>query len=569
MKERVASRRVLLLALLAASACRASDLPSAQAPALVEVDASRGAGERDALATRAAAGAQRTEPPAAAGGRADGELLLAESWRDVLGEVQGRAYALVYDEPDSSLRLDRSEITRGLVFVHPLEIASMSPSSLFATIAAQTGAGADSWFDSLVRGATEIHVAPGGEEGHHVARMCSSLPNLSARRKVLHAYAARDSIGRCGRGGVGEDDAVCSAGKGWPGWEVLTEPRGFSHVEVAIDEPLAGDMIPACSTGNPLHQLVLSFRAFQTLPPRAVLFLTIDDTPLISGALTPVLATLREGEQDPSPPSAGGVPWERRRTDTAPGPGMARAEVAAGGEEDGSSIFCDVQFSGNKLENIEGRCSLAIMLQPLAVGRHTAVVTLHSNETARNMSAVSAFTVVGGVLQERQGPAVGAVRHARTPVQYGKGHWVWHSLEVPELGEAAARVEADFKRHKRQILRQMLAENGLAAPEAASGGDVDASGDAFMRTQPPGVTVAEMVYNAEAAAHSQQVPVVVFPLPNTTVHVLDKVPITLGVRIALGWPLLSPKIAQISINIMLELDVPGREPNISYLGERE
>jgi hypothetical protein len=45
-------------------------------------------------------------------------------------------------------------------------------------------------------------------------------------------------------------------------------------------------------------------------------------------------------------------------------------------------------------------------------------------------------------------------------VQYGKGHWVWHSLDVPELGEDAAQVEANFKRHKRKILRQMLAENG-------------------------------------------------------------------------------------------------------------
>jgi hypothetical protein len=54
-----------------------------------------------------------------------------------------------------------------------------------------------------------------------------------------------------------------------------------------------------------------------------------------------------------------------------------------------------------------------------------------------------------------------------------------------------------------------------------------------------------------------QEPVVVFPLPNTTIFVLDKVPITIGVRVALGWPLLSPKIAQISINVLLELDVVG------------
>jgi len=51
--------------------------------------------------------------------------------------------------------------------------------------------------------------------------------------------------------------------------------------------------------------------------------------------------------------------------------------------------------------------------------------------------------------------------------------------------------------------------------------------------------------------------VVVFPLPNTSIFVLDKVPITIGVRVALGWPLLSPKTAQISINVLLELDVVG------------
>jgi hypothetical protein len=36
-----------------------------------------------------------------------------------------------------------------------------------------------------------------------------------------------------------------------------------------------------------------------------------------------------------------------------------------------------------------------------------------------------------------------------------------------------------------------------------------------------GITVAEMMYNAEAAAHTQQEPVVVFPPPNATIEVRD------------------------------------------------
>jgi hypothetical protein len=233
MKERVATS-VLLLALFSSSAC----LPHHQSPAAVEVD-TRAMGDRGALATPRAAGSERPAPVARSSETSDGELL-AGTWRDILGQVHGRLYALVYDEPDNSLLLDRSEITRGLLFVHPLEIASVSASSLFTTT--DTTTGADSWFDRLVRGATEIHLVPGGEEGRRVARICSSLPNLSARRKVLHVYAMRGSIiGRCAQGGEGrgEEGGVCSDAEGQPGWEVLHGPRGFSHLDIGIDEPLA------------------------------------------------------------------------------------------------------------------------------------------------------------------------------------------------------------------------------------------------------------------------------------------------------------------------------------------
>jgi hypothetical protein len=33
--------------------------------------------------------------------------------------------------------------------------------------------------------------------------------------------------------------------------------------------------------------------------------------------------------------------------------------------------------------------------------------------------------------------------------------------------------------------------------------------------------------------------------------------------------LLSPKVAKIAINIAMQLDVPDREPNITYLGEEQ
>ena len=52
-------------------------------------------------------------------------------------------------------------------------------------------------------------------------------------------------------------------------------------------------------------------------------------------------------------------------------------------------------------------------------------VRLESAASRRNVTAVTVFTVVGGVLQEREGPAPRHERHARTPVQQGKGHWVW------------------------------------------------------------------------------------------------------------------------------------------------
>jgi hypothetical protein len=234
MKERFATWcSLLLLVLFSSSAC----LPDHQSPAAVEVD-TRAVGDRGTLSTRLNAGSERPSP-VVANERSNRELV-AGPWQDILGQVHGREYSLVYDEPDNSLLLDRSEITRGLLFVHPLEIASVSASSLFATT--DTATGPDSWFDRLVRGATEIHVAPGGEEGRRVARICSSLPNLSARRKVLHVYAMRgSSIGRCSQGGEGqgEDGGVCSGAEGQPGWEVLHTPRGFSHLDIGIDEPLA------------------------------------------------------------------------------------------------------------------------------------------------------------------------------------------------------------------------------------------------------------------------------------------------------------------------------------------
>jgi hypothetical protein len=45
--------------------------------------------------------------------------------------------------------------------------------------------------------------------------------------------------------------------------------------------------------------------------------------------------------------------------------------------------------------------------------------------------------------------------------------------------------------------------------------------------------------------------------------------VVIPVRVALGWPLLSPAVAEISINIQLEMDVPYRDAVIEYLGEEQ
>ena len=37
----------------------------------------------------------------------------------------------------------------------------------------------------------------------------------------------------------------------------------------------------------------------------------------------------------------------------------------------------------------------------------------------------------------------------------------------------------------------------------------------------------------------------------------------------IGWALLSPKIAKIEVSMELEMDVPGRLPVITYLGEEQ
>jgi hypothetical protein len=66
--------------------------------------------------TRVAAASDERDENAGVVGAAEAAIASAP-WRDVLQELRGRPYALVYDEPDNLLRLDRSEISAGLVFV--------------------------------------------------------------------------------------------------------------------------------------------------------------------------------------------------------------------------------------------------------------------------------------------------------------------------------------------------------------------------------------------------------------------------------------------------------------------
>ena len=111
----------------------------------------------------------------------------------------------------------------------------------------------------------------------------------------------------------------------------------------------------------------------------------------------------------------------------------------------------------------------------------------------------------------------------------------------PRAGEAAAQVEAHFKRHKRQLLRDLLAENQLLeqqlapsrhhpasshaeteAEEGRAGGGAEGRGAprgggaqeefsqeevATNRTtraaETETIPIAEQMYRAEAAAHAQ------------------------------------------------------------------
>jgi len=175
-------------------------------------------------------------------------------------------------------------------------VTSASADSLFAADS-ESSAGTDGPFTALVRSAAEIHVAPAGDQGRHVARLCSAIPNIHGRRRVLHKYAA-DSMGVCARGGAqGAEGCEAVANEDdWLGWQVLELPRGFAHLAAAIDEPLAEDLLPACDAANPLHRLLFSFQASQALPPDAKLVLSIDDAPLLSGPITP---------KPPSPPPPG------------------------------------------------------------------------------------------------------------------------------------------------------------------------------------------------------------------------------------------------------------------------
>ena len=223
-------------------------------------------------------------------------------WKPVVAELaaNARAYALVYDEPDNEVRLDRSEIgDEGLLVVHPLEVTAASAETLLELILGGVSDGeADPWFQELVRGASEIHVATGGDAGVRFARLCRAvLPPPVALRRVLHLYAApspscRSHGGRAsdagedeggeaggvawdvsgeqcrgkeGLGGGSGNDSFNERAESWGGWdhvgwEVLREPRGFTHMDFAFDEPADGDALAACTSGRTLHRLAVSFR---------------------------------------------------------------------------------------------------------------------------------------------------------------------------------------------------------------------------------------------------------------------------------------------------------------------
>ena len=73
------------------------------------------------------------------------------------------------------------------------------------------------------------------------------------------------------------------------------------------------------------------------------------------------------------------------------------------------------------------------------------------------------------------------------------------------MGAEDARIERDFKQHKRRQLAGLLEEYGLARAGGEGEGGADGGGGGHSVGAEGGgsVTVAEMIYRAEASAHSQ------------------------------------------------------------------
>mmetsp|Transcript_15141 Transcript_15141/g.51067 ORF Transcript_15141/g.51067 Transcript_15141/m.51067 type:complete len:765 (-) Transcript_15141:1349-3643(-) len=359
----------------------------------------------------------------------------------------------------------------------------------------------------LLGNASEIHAIPSVRSALLASAGCTKC------RKVLHKYVS------------GGDDGVSSLFSTAEGWEILDRPRGFQHLGSSIDEPQDGDQLVEDGVGH-MQEILISFRRGQAIPESSEL------TILVNG----ILSFRSSLAQEPS------------------------SMLGEGGEVD----VCDLLLDGGLIPTVDGRCQIVAHIRMAELGEKRVSVLL-SSERGRSTAVSIGFTVLKGLLEQqaladRQEVIVDRVRR---PVQMGKGSWSWQEIEVPRLNTRARRFEDNYKDFKRLQIDQMLARYGLQRGDAG-----DFPGRNPQRHEDR-KTIAEQIYHAESNAHRFEQALISHPLPNSTIRVLDKVPVLLVLRIAMGYKLLSPEIPNTILQVEFEYDWPGRSPNVTFLSQEQ
>ncbi|EKX37950.1 hypothetical protein GUITHDRAFT_144632 [Guillardia theta CCMP2712] len=340
-----------------------------------------------------------------------------------------------------------------------------------------------------------------------------SLPLLLGNASEIHAIpSVRSAL--LASAGCTKCRKFCTS------WEILDRPRGFQHLGSSIDEPQDGDQLVEDGVGH-MQEILISFRRGQAIPESSEL------TILVNG----ILSFRSSLAQEPS------------------------SMLGEGGEVD----VCDLLLDGGLIPTVDGRCQIVAHIRMAELGEKRVSVLL-SSERGRSTAVSIGFTVLKGLLEQqaladRQEVIVRTAMvmlvwwkdRVRRPVQMGKGSWSWQEIEVPRLNTRARRFEDNYKDFKRLQIDQMLARYGLQRGDAG-----DFPGRNPQRHEDR-KTIAEQIYHAESNAHRFEQALISHPLPNSTIRVLDKVPVLLVLRIAMGYKLLSPEIPNTILQVEFEI----------------